>query len=163
MSDPIKVIVPEKNAAQYASMHFAPAVEQDGFVFVSGCVGQADEAEEEFFADWPRTEGRRVEKTRYKVKEGDLTWEVDAFDHWDLVMAEVELPTAEELVGVPPVLETSEDLVGEAEEGEGALAGIEVGDDEVERNKMLDQIAELIQAEPQKAANLLGRWMAAGE
>ena len=75
----------------------------------------------------------------------------------------VELPTAEELVGVPPVLESDSDLVGEAEEGEGALAGIEVGDEDVERNKMLDQIAELIQAEPQKAANLLGRWMAAGE
>ncbi len=75
----------------------------------------------------------------------------------------VDLPTAEELVGVPPVLETADDLVGEAEEGESALAGIEVPEDEVERNKMLDQIAELIQAEPQKAANLLGRWMAAGE
>jgi flagellar biosynthesis/type III secretory pathway M-ring protein FliF/YscJ len=75
----------------------------------------------------------------------------------------VDLPTAEELVGVPPVLESTDDLVGEAEEGEGALAGIEVGEDEVERNKMLDQIADLIQSEPQKAANLLGRWMAAGE
>ena len=72
----------------------------------------------------------------------------------------IELPTAEELVGVPPVLENQDDMVGEAEEGEGVLAGIEINDSDVERNKMLDQIAELIQSEPQKAANLMGRWMA---
>ena len=52
MSDPIKVIVPEKNTDQYKSMHFAPAVEQDGFVFVSGCVGQAEDAEDEFRDAW---------------------------------------------------------------------------------------------------------------
>ena len=52
MSDPIHVIVPEKNADQYENMHFAPAVEHDGFVFVSGCVGQAKEAEDEFRDAW---------------------------------------------------------------------------------------------------------------
>lgn len=75
----------------------------------------------------------------------------------------VELPTAEELVGIPPVLENTDDIVGEAEEGEGALAGIEVNESDVERNKMLGQIADLIDSEPGKAAALLGRWMAAGE
>ncbi len=75
----------------------------------------------------------------------------------------VELPSAEELVGVPPRMENSDDMVGEAEEGESALEGIEVNESDVERNKMLDQISELIQAEPQKAASLMGRWMTAGE
>lgn len=75
----------------------------------------------------------------------------------------IELPTAEELVGVPPILENSDDLVGEAEEGEGVLAGIEIHENDVERNKMLDQISDLIATEPQKAASLMGRWMATGE
>ena len=75
----------------------------------------------------------------------------------------VDLPTAEELVGVPPVLENADDIVGEAEEGESALSGIEVTEGDVERNKMLDQIAELINTEPQKAASLMGRWMAREE
>lgn len=75
----------------------------------------------------------------------------------------VDLPTAEELVGIPPILDRGDDMVGEAEEGEGALAGIEIGEDDVERNKMLDQISELIASEPQKAASLMGRWMATGE
>lgn len=51
-SDPIRVVVPEKNREQYEAMHFAPAVEQDGLVFVSGCVGHAEEAEEEFRDAW---------------------------------------------------------------------------------------------------------------
>jgi CYTH domain-containing protein len=48
-----------------------------------------------FAALWPRTEGRRISKTRYKVDEDGLTWEVDAFDALDLVMCEVELPAVE--------------------------------------------------------------------
>jgi flagellar biosynthesis/type III secretory pathway M-ring protein FliF/YscJ len=75
----------------------------------------------------------------------------------------VELPTAEELVGLPPNLETDSDLVGEAEEGESALSGIEIGEADIERNKMLDQIGVLIKAEPQKAASLLKRWVVAEE
>lgn len=72
----------------------------------------------------------------------------------------IELPSAEELVGMPQTLETHDDLVGEADEGESALAGIEIGDDDLERNKMLDQIGDLIQAEPDKVAMLIRRWVA---
>jgi enamine deaminase RidA (YjgF/YER057c/UK114 family) len=49
---PINVIVPKASQATYESMHFAPAVEQDGFVFCSGCVGQAESAEDEFRQAW---------------------------------------------------------------------------------------------------------------
>ena len=48
----INVIVPEKSKASYDQMHFAPAVEQDGFIFCSGCVGQAESAEDEFRQAW---------------------------------------------------------------------------------------------------------------
>jgi CHAD domain-containing protein/CYTH domain-containing protein len=40
---------------------------------------------------WPLTEGRRLRKRRYRVPDGDLTWEIDEFLDRNLVMAEVEL------------------------------------------------------------------------
>lgn len=51
-------------------------------------------SEAEFERLWPSTAGRRLTKTRHKVREGDLTWEVDRFEGIDLVLAEVELPDA---------------------------------------------------------------------
>ncbi|MFK7998542.1 MAG: CHAD domain-containing protein [Polyangiales bacterium] len=44
---------------------------------------------------WPLTEGSRVSKRRYVVPDGDLVWEVDEFTDRDLVLAEVELPSAD--------------------------------------------------------------------
>jgi adenylate cyclase len=45
-----------------------------------------------FEAAWPETAGRRIEKTRWQVREGDgLVWEVDRFDAIDLVLVEVEV------------------------------------------------------------------------
>lgn len=49
-------------------------------------------ARAEFEALWPRTEGRRLSKTRHRVREGGLVWELDAFHGLALVMCEVELP-----------------------------------------------------------------------
>lgn len=49
---------------------------------------------------WPLTQGRRLYKRRYRIAEGDLTWEIDEFLDRDLVLAEVELgdrPTSVEL------------------------------------------------------------------
>jgi CYTH domain-containing protein len=60
---------------------------------------------EEFDGLWERTAGRRVSKTRHKVAVGDLTWEIDVFDAFDLVLAEVELPSAETESPFPPWLE----------------------------------------------------------
>ncbi|HEU4570174.1 MAG TPA: DNA gyrase modulator [Gemmatimonadales bacterium] len=48
-----------------------------------------------FAALWPLTRERRVRKRRYAVPEGSLTWEVDEFMDRTLVLAEVELPSAE--------------------------------------------------------------------
>lgn len=70
-----------------------------------------------------------------------------------------ELPTAEELSGVPPTLPTINDMVGEADESEAAMTGIEVGDDEVRARKLIEQVVELVGSNPDSAANLLGRWV----
>ena len=48
-------------------------------------------APEVFDQLWPLTEGRRVHKRRYRIADGDLTWEIDEFLDRDLVLAEVEL------------------------------------------------------------------------
>ncbi|MGA0418446.1 MAG: hypothetical protein ACO3YY_08150 [Phycisphaerales bacterium] len=59
----------------------------------------------EFAAAWPRTGRRRIEKTRYRVPEGDLVWEVDRFDQVPLVLAEVELPAPDHPVETPAWLD----------------------------------------------------------
>jgi len=73
---------------------------------------------------------------------------------------QVEIPTAEEMVGMPPPLETESDLVGEADESETAMAGIEVGEDEIKVTKMREQVGELVKSQPDLAAKVLNRWVA---
>ena len=70
----------------------------------------------------------------------------------------VELPSAKELVGVPPHLDTIEDLVGEAGEGEHVMTGIELEDNLVEVQQLREQVAELIKQNPESAASLVERW-----
>jgi len=50
---------------------------------------------------WPLTEGCRIRKRRYRVREGDLLWEIDAFTDRDLVLAEVELDSATQRPAFP--------------------------------------------------------------
>jgi CYTH domain-containing protein len=64
------------------------------------------EVEEETTAElfavlWPTTRDRRVRKRRFAVTEGAATWEVDQFAGRDLVLAEIELPTADTVVDIP--------------------------------------------------------------
>ncbi len=59
---------------------------------------------EEFESLWPRTAGRRLTKTRYRINEDDLVWEIDDYDNIDLVLAEVELPSPDTKVTIPPWL-----------------------------------------------------------
>jgi CYTH domain-containing protein len=56
---------------------------------------------EVFEAMWPLTAARRVIKRRYRVPEGDLTWEIDEFTDRELVLAEIELPSADAEVRPP--------------------------------------------------------------
>ncbi len=61
-----------------------------------------DETSREVFETmWPLTEGRRVLKRRYRIPEGDLVWEIDQFTDRDLVLAEVELQSADTKVEPP--------------------------------------------------------------
>ncbi len=57
--------------------------------------------EAEFEHHWPRTDGRRLTKTRYRVPAGALVWEIDAFDDLELVLAEVELPAPDAAAPLP--------------------------------------------------------------
>lgn len=70
-----------------------------------------------------------------------------------------ELPTAEELSGVPPTLPTVDDMVGEADESDSAMTGIEVNDDDVRSRKLVEQVTEMITSNPESAAGLIGRWV----
>ena len=71
-----------------------------------------------------------------------------------------QLPTASELVGIPPALAAAEsDLVGEADEASPALEGVELNDDAIRRTQMLDQITDMVNNTPEDAAALLRRWM----
>ncbi|MEZ6318045.1 MAG: flagellar M-ring protein FliF C-terminal domain-containing protein [Phycisphaerales bacterium] len=71
----------------------------------------------------------------------------------------IELPTAEELAGVPPALNAKLDIVGEADESDTPMEGIELDDMDMKSQKMLEQVGELVAKDPGSAAALLGRWI----
>ncbi len=72
---------------------------------------------EVFDALWPLTEGCRVEKRRYDVSDGDLTWEIDEFTDRDLFLAEVELATPDAQPPLPDWLAETvvEEVTGDPE------------------------------------------------
>jgi len=61
-------------------------------------------AEAEFLRLWPRTEGRRIRKTRHRIRDGGFVWELDEFHDLPLRMLEVELPSPEAEPEVPAAL-----------------------------------------------------------
>lgn len=71
----------------------------------------------------------------------------------------VDIPTAEELVGMPPTLETPSDLIGEADESDLAMAGIEVGEEQVKSKRMLEEVAKMVDTNPDAAARLMKQWI----
>lgn len=71
-----------------------------------------------------------------------------------------DLPSAPELVGMPPALQGADvDVVGEADEDSPIMEGIEVDDDSLRSQQMLKQINDMIAKEPGDSAHLLRRWM----
>lgn len=74
-----------------------------------------------------------------------------------------DLPSAEELVGLPPPIEGSSEIVGEADEGETAMTGIEVADEQIESQKILEQVTEMVSKEPESVARMLNRWVVTDE
>jgi len=73
---------------------------------------------------------------------------------------EEDLPTVEELAGVPKALPADDDLLGEAEEVESTMAGVEVDEAALQARKVSEQISELIKSSPKEAGSLLGKWVA---
>ncbi len=71
-----------------------------------------------------------------------------------------DLPTARDIVGIPPTLPTDEsEIVGEAIESAPILEGVEVDDAALRRQQMKGQISEMIRQNPDSVANLLRRWI----
>lgn len=75
----------------------------------------------------------------------------------------VDLPSPEQIVGLPPALESTDDLVGEADEGQAAMEGIELEEGELKTKKMLEQVEEMVKKNPADAASLLNRWVQVAE
>ena len=74
------------------------------------------------------------------------------------------MPSAEELVGIPPALaESEDDLVGEVDESDAAMEGVEISEDEVRRNQMLEQINDMVRQSPADAATLVRKWIRSDE
>ncbi len=70
-----------------------------------------------------------------------------------------DLPTAEELVGLPPALATDNEMYGEADEAATALAGLELSDDELQIREKVERVAEMVKDQPAQAATLLKGWI----
>jgi len=68
------------------------------------------------------------------------------------------LPSAEELAGLPPTLPGDDDLIGEVEESEIDMAGVEVDEEELESRRLAEQISELIKSNPTEASSVFRRW-----
>lgn len=76
----------------------------------------------------------------------------------------VETPTAEELVGLPPpAIEGASDIVGEADEGETAMEGIEVEEGQMEGQKKLEQVNTMVDKDAEAVARMLNRWIQTDE
>ena len=77
-----------------------------------------EEADEPTFRRlWSLTKGRRIRKLRFRVPDGDLTWEIDRFRGMKLVLAEVELPSEDHEAPLPDWLRDHviRDVTGEDE------------------------------------------------
>jgi CYTH domain-containing protein len=74
---------------------------------------------------WPLTEGRRVLKRRYSIRQSDdLVWEVDEFLDRELVLAEIELPRPDTRFELPPWLQEvlDREVTGERDYSNARLA-----------------------------------------
>jgi len=73
---------------------------------------------------------------------------------------QAQLPTPEEIVGVPPTLPTDQsEVVGEAEESAPAMEGLELDEAALQQKQMLGQISNMVKQNPDEVANLLRRWI----
>jgi flagellar M-ring protein FliF len=69
------------------------------------------------------------------------------------------LPTPEELVGMPRTIATESDIVGEADEAEAALTGIELSEDDLRKSKVQEQVQKVITEQPKESSMILSDWI----
>ena len=74
-----------------------------------------------------------------------------------------DLPSIEELAGVPPTLPSEEDLIGEADEVDPTMAGVELDDEELAVRRIADQISEMVKSSPTEAAQIFTKWVGSGD
>ena len=67
-------------------------------------------------------------------------------------------PSVRELAGVPPQLQSEDDLVGEAGEAEAVLPGMELDDETLRYRQLAEQVGQVIKSSPDDVATLLNRW-----
>lgn len=71
-----------------------------------------------------------------------------------------DLPSAAELVGIPPSLSNSfDDLIGEADESDPAIDAVELDDEELRARTIMEQIGELVGHDPADATRVVSRWI----
>lgn len=73
------------------------------------------------------------------------------------------LPSIEELAGVPPSLPSDEELIGEAEESETTMQGVELNEEDLKARRIAEQIGDLVRADPSEASRLLGKWVSTND
>ena len=72
---------------------------------------------------------------------------------------EEDLPSVEELAGIPEELTLDGSLIADALGADTALEGHEITEEELRSRRIAEQIGELILSNPDDAGNLLGRWV----
>ena len=60
-------------------------------------------------------------------------------------------------------MDVSDDVFGEANEGDAVLTGIELDDETLKSRKMVDEVSTMIKDNPESAATLVKRWMTKGK
>lgn len=93
----------------------------------SGLVREEYEREitvEQFKKAWKKAKRTRLRKTRFRVRVGDLVWEIDQFTDLELVLAEIELPTEDAEVDMPDWLveHVDREVTGEDKYANRAIA-----------------------------------------
>ena len=61
--------------------------------------------------------------------------------------------------GDEPTLNGNESIVGQASENANSLDGMELDPETVKAQQMLDQVQQMVTANPDSAANLVKRWL----
>ncbi len=75
-----------------------------------------------------------------------------------------ELPSAEELLGIPPSLTTSiDELIGEADESDPAIDAVELDDEELRTRTIMQQIGDLVGNDATDATRVVNRWITSEE